>query len=421
MSEKVLEKSDLKNSVDQIRKDFPILNRKINGKNLVYFDNAATSQKPQVVIDKMRSYFEEYNSNVHRVGHTLGQEASVAYENSREKISEFINAKSSKEIIFTSNATESINLVAYSWGKDNIKENDEIIVTIMEHHSNFIAWQQLAKEKGAILKVVDINADYELDMYQLKSFLSEKTKLIAVTMMSNVLGTINPVKEITSLAHQYNAKVIVDASQSVMQMNLDVQDIDCDFLVFTGHKMCGPTGIGILFGKYEILETMPPFMMGGGMINLVTLGETTWENPPQRFEAGTPRISEVIGLGESIDYLNKIGIANIRNYEEELTSYLISRLKEIETLTIYGPKDMSKRGAAVAFGIKGIHPHDIGTILDECGIAVRVGHHCAMPLHKKLDIPASIRASLYFYNTKEEIDYFMESLKKAVRIFHKFM
>ena len=421
MSEKILEKSDLKNSVQEIRKDFPILNRKINGKNLVYFDNAATSQKPQIVIDEMKRYFEEFNSNVHRVGHTLGQEASLAFENARDKIADFINTKTSKEIVFTSNATESVNLVAYSWGRSNINEGDEIIVTIMEHHSNFIAWQQLAKEKKAVLKIAEINDDYQLDMEQFKSLLSDKTKLVAVTMMSNVLGTINPVKEIAQLAHQYNAKVLVDASQSVMQMNLDVQDLDCDFLVFTGHKMCGPTGIGVLYGKYEILETMPPFMMGGGMINTVSIEETSWELPPQRFEAGTPRISEVIGLGVAIDYLNEIGISTIRRYEEELTSYLLSRLTEIETLTVYGPHDMSKRGAAVAFGIKGIHPHDISTILDECGIAVRVGHHCTMPLHTRLNIPASIRASLYFYNTKEEIDYFIESLKKAVRIFQKFM
>lgn len=420
MSEKILDKSDLKNSVQDIRKDFQIFQRKVNGLPLVYFDNAATSQRPKVVLDEMRKYFEEFNSNVHRVGHTLGQEASLAYETARDKIAEFINS-TNKEIVFTSNATESINLVAWSWGRVNINEGDEIIVSIMEHHSNFIAWQQLAKEKKAVLKVIDITDTYELDMENYKSLLSDKTKLVAITMMSNVLGTLNPVKEIIELAHKYNAKVLVDASQSIMQMKVDVKDLNCDFLAFTGHKMCGPTGIGVLFGKYDLLNEMPPFLMGGGMISSVSTEESLWELPPQRFEAGTPKIAEVIGLGKAVDYLNQIGIINIRHYEEDLTSYLISKLLEIDTLTIYGPKDMSKRGAAVAFAIKGIHPHDIGSILDECGIAVRIGHHCAMPLHSKLGVPLTIRASLYFYNTKEEVDYFIKSLKKAIKIFQKFM
>jgi cysteine desulfurase/selenocysteine lyase len=417
----IIEKTFLKKEISEIRQDFPILQRKINGKPLVYFDNAATSQKPESVINEIKKYFEEFNSNVHRVGHTLGQEASLAYETARKKVSDFINAKSEKEIIFTSNATEAINLVAYSWGKENIKEGDEIIVTIMEHHSNFIPWQQLAKEKKAMLKIVNINDNYELDIEHYKSLLSSKTKLVAVTMMSNVLGTLNPVKEIAAIAHNYNAKVLVDASQSVAQMKTDVQDIDCDWMVFTGHKMCGPTGIGVLYGKYEILEKMPPFLMGGGMITTVSIEDSAWEHPPQKFEAGTPKISEVIGLGKAVDYLNEIGMENIREHEKYLTSYLLGKLSKIDSLTVLGPLDIEKRGGAVAFSIKNIHPHDIGTILDECGIAVRIGHHCAMPLHQKLGIPLTIRASLFFYNTKEEVDYFIESLQKAINIFKKFM
>ncbi len=417
----IVEKTFFKKEISEIRKDFPILKRKINEKPLVYLDNAATSQKPESVINELKRYFEEYNSNVHRVGHTMGQEASLAYETARKKVSSFINADSEKEIIFTSNATDAINLVAYSWGKENIHEGDEIIISIMEHHSNFIPWQQLAKEKKAILKVLDINENYELDIEQLKSLLSSKTKLLAITMMSNVLGTLNPVKEISELAHKYNAKILIDASQSVAQMPTDVQDIDCDWMVFTGHKMCGPTGIGVLYGKYEILEKMPPFLMGGGMITSVSIDDSAWELPPQRFEAGTPRISEAIGLGKAIDYLNELGMENIRKYEKYLTSYLLDKLTKIDNLTVLGPLNIEKRGGAVAFSLKNIHPHDIGTILDECGIAVRIGHHCAMPLHQKMGIPLSIRVSLFFYNTKEEIDYFIESLQKAINIFKRFL
>ncbi|MEK7433371.1 MAG: cysteine desulfurase [Cyanobacteriota bacterium] len=406
-------------NINEIRKDFPILDRKINGKPLVYFDNGATSQKPKIVIDTFRKFFEEYNSNVHRVGHTLGQESSVAYEEAREKIAKFINAKTSKEIIFTSNATDAINLVSYSWGSDNIKEGDEIIISIMEHHSNFIPWQQLAKEKKAVLKIANITDTYELDMDNFKSLLSEKTKLVAITMMSNTLGTITPIKEICELAHKYKAKVIVDASQSVPQMPIDVIDLDCDFMAFTGHKMCGPTGIGVLYGKYEILETMKPFLFGGGMITSVSIEDSYWEMPPQRFEAGTPKIAEVIALGQAVDYLSKIGMNNIKNYEKELVGYFLDKLSSLEHIKIYGSLDLEKRGSAIAFNVGKVHPHDIGTLLDECGIAVRVGHHCTMPLHTKLGISASIRASLYFYNTKEEIDYFIESLKKIMRIFKK--
>lgn len=421
MSEKVLEKPALESKVAEIRKDFPILNRKINGKPLVYFDNAATSQKPSVVLDEMKRYFEEFNSNVHRVGHMLGQEASLAYEQARDKVSSLINTKTDKEIIFTSNATEAVNLVTWSWGRENIQEGDEIIISVMEHHSNFIPWQQLAKEKKAVLKLIDIDNNFELDMEQYKTLLSDKTKLVAVTMMSNVTGTIVPVKEVTELAHQVGAKVLVDASQSVTQMKIDVVDIDCDFMVFTGHKMCGPTGIGVLYGKYEVLEKMPPFLMGGGMITTVSLQDSLWEAPPQRFEAGTPKISEAIGLGKAIDYLNQLGIENIRSYEKYLTQYLINKLSEIEGLKIYGPLDINKRGSAVSFTVGNIHPHDLGTLLDEFGIAVRIGHHCAMPLHEKLCITKSVRASLYFYNTIEEVDYFIQSLKKAVKIFQKFV
>lgn len=420
MKEALLDQVKMK-SVEEIRKDFPIFERKVNGKPLVYFDNAATSQRPKVVLQEMMSYYEKYNSNVHRVGHTLGQEASIAYENAREKIAHLINTKTTKEIIFTANATEAVNLVTWSWGRENIKEGDEIIVSIMEHHSNFIPWQQLAIEKKATLKIVNITENYELDIEHYKQLLSEKTKLVAITMMSNVLGTLTPIKEIVEEAHKFNAKVLVDASQSVTQVKIDVQDLDVDWMVFTGHKMCGPTGIGVLYGKYDLLCEMPPFLMGGGMITIVTAEKSEWELPPQRFEAGTPKIAEVIGLGKAVDYLNEIGMDNIRKIEKELTSYLLSKLSEIEGLTIYGPLDIEKRGSAVAFRVGNIHPHDIGTILDELGIAVRIGHHCAMPLHQKLNLSATIRASLYFYNTKEEVDYFVQSLQKAIKMFRKFM
>lgn len=419
MTETMLEKTTF--PIEKIRADFPILKRKINDRDLVYFDNGATSQKPSSVIEKMKNYYEYSNANVHRVGHFLGQESSLAYEQAREKVANFINAKNHKEIIFTGNATESVNLLAYSWGKNNIAEGDEIIVSIMEHHANFIPWQQLAKEKKAILKVIDIDSNYELDLEQLKQTLSPKTKLVAITMMSNVLGTITPIKEIATLTHQVGAKLLVDASQSVPQMKTDVQDLDCDWMVFTGHKMCGPTGIGVLYGKYELLETMPPFLMGGGMITSVTIEDSKWELPPQRFEAGTPKIAEAIGLGEAVDYLNEIGIENIHNYEKTLNQYFLDKLSKIEHITIYGPLGSEKRGSAIAFSVGKIHPHDIGTLLDECGIAVRVGHHCAMPLHIKLGLSATIRASLYFYNTFEEIDYFITSLNKALRIFKKFL
>lgn len=419
MTESILEKASF--PIEKIRADFPILKRKINDRDLVYFDNGATSQKPSSVIEKMKNYYEYSNANVHRVGHVLGQESSLAYEQAREKVAGFINAKNPKEIIFTGNATEAVNLLAYSWGKNNIAEGDEIIVSIMEHHANFISWQQLAKEKKAILKVIDIDSNYELDLKQLKQTLSPKTKLVAITMMSNVLGTITPIKEIATLTHQVGAKLVVDASQSVPQMKTDVQDLDCDWMVFTGHKMCGPTGIGVLYGKYELLETMPPFLMGGGMITSVTIEDAKWELPPQRFEAGTPKIAEAIGLGEAVDYLNSIGIENIHNYEKTLNQYFLDKLSKIEHVTIYGPLDIEKRGSAIAFSVGKIHPHDIGTLLDECGIAVRIGHHCAMPLHSKLGLSATIRASLYFYNTFEEIDYFITSLNKALRIFKKFL
>lgn len=419
MTETMLEKTTF--PIEKIRADFPILKREINGRDLVYFDNGATSQKPSSVIEKMKSYYEHSTANVHRVGHVLGQESSLAYEQAREKVAGFINAKNPKEIIFTGNATEAVNLLAYSWGKNNITEGDEIIVSIMEHHANFIPWQQLAKEKKAILKVIDIDSNYELDLEQLKQTLSSKTKLVAITMMSNVLGTITPIKEIATLTHQVGAKLVVDASQSVPQMKTDVQDLDCDWMVFTGHKMCGPTGIGVLYGKYELLETMPPFLMGGGMITSVTIEDAKWELPPQRFEAGTPKIAEAIGLGEAIDYLNEIGIENIHNYEKTLNQYFLDKLSKIEHITIYGPLEAEKRGSAIAFSVGKIHPHDIGTLLDECGIAVRIGHHCAMPLHSKLGVSATIRASLYFYNTFEEIDYFITSLNKALRIFKKFL
>ncbi|NJP09289.1 MAG: SufS family cysteine desulfurase [Leptolyngbyaceae cyanobacterium RU_5_1] len=400
-----------------VRADFPILHQQINGKPLVYLDNAATSQKPIAVLDTLRHYYEFDNANVHRGVHTLSSRATDAYEGSRDKVAAFVNAASRQEIIFTRNATEAINLVGYSWGVANLQPGDEIILTVMEHHSNLIPWQLIAQRTGAVLKFVELTESEEFDFNHFKSLLSDKTRLVAVVHVSNTLGCINPVKEICAEAHRDGAKVLIDASQAVPHLQVDVQDMDCDWLVATGHKMCGPTGIGFLYGKLELLRSMPPFLGGGEMIADVFLDHSTYADLPHKFEAGTPAISEAIALGAAVDYLTSIGMDTIHAYEQQLTDYLLEQLEQVPTIRIYGPKNGRDRAALAAFTAGDVHPHDLSTILDQAGVAIRAGHHCTQPLHRYLGAQSTARASLYFYNTREEIDVFIATLKEAVEFF----
>ena len=398
-------------NLEKIRKDFPILNEKVNGKDLVYLDNAATSQKPKEVIDSLVSYYEKYNSNVHRGVHALSIKATDEFEKSRIKIQKFINAKSSNEIIFTRNASESLNLIAYSWGKDNIKSDDEIFITPFEHHSNIVPWQMLCKEKGAILKYLPLNNNGDIDIDKFSKEISKKTKLVSVTHMSNVLGTVLPLEEIIDLAKKYNAITVVDACQSVPHMPVDVQKIDSDFLCFSGHKMLGPTGIGVLHGKEEILNKMTPFLYGGDMISEVTYEESKWNELPYKFEAGTPNIADSIALGVACEYLVKVGMENIWNHEMELGEYTVNQISKLDKFKILGNKSKELRGGVVSFVHETIHPHDIGSLLDGYGIAIRTGHHCAMPLVRSYGVVAASRASFYLYNNKEEVDKLVEGLK----------
>ena len=398
-------------NLEKIRKDFPILNEKVNGKDLVYLDNAATSQKPKEVIDSLVSYYEKYNSNVHRGVHTLSIKATDEFEKSRIKIQKFINAKNSNEIIFTRNASESLNLIAYSWGKDNIKSDDEIFITPFEHHSNIVPWQMLCKEKGAILKYLPLNNNGDIDIDKFSKEISKKTKLVSVTHMSNVLGTVLPLEEIIDLAKKYNAVTVVDACQSVPHMPVDVQKIDSDFLCFSGHKMLGPTGIGVLHGKEEILNKMTPFLYGGDMISEVTYEESKWNELPYKFEAGTPNIADSIALGVACEYLVKVGMKNIWNHEMELGEYTVSQISKLDNFKILGNKSKELRGGVVSFVHETIHPHDIGSLLDGYGIAIRTGHHCAMPLVRSYGVVAASRASFYLYNNKDEVDKLVEGLK----------
>jgi len=399
--------------VERIRKDFPTLSVQVNGKPLVYLDNAATTHKPLPVLDAMKDYYYKFNANPHRGAHYLGVLATEMYENAREKIREFINARSTREIIFTRNATESLNLIAYSYGMKFVEKDDEIVICISEHHSNIVPWQKIAKLKGANLKYLYINDDFRLDMEEVNSKITEKTKIVSIAQMSNVLGTIYPVKEIIEIAHSKGAIAIIDGAQSVPHMKVDVQDLDADFLVFSGHKMLGPMGIGVLYGKEEILENMPPFLMGGDMIEYVEEQSTTFAELPHRFEAGTPNVEGAVGLAAAIDYLNEIGLDNICKYEKELTAYALEKLKEIPYVKIYGPLDLENRGGVISFELEGCHPHDVSTIVDTYGVAIRAGHHCAQPLMKFLKAPATSRISFYFYNTKSEIDVFIDSLLKV--------
>lgn len=400
--------------VENIREDFPILERKINGENLIYLDSAATSQKPIQVIEAVDNYYKTFNANVHRAVHTLSAEATDGYENTREKISKFINAKNSKEIIFTKNATEAINIVSHSYG-ENLKGGDEIVLSVMEHHSNIVPWQLLQK-KGVKLKFVDINEDGTLRQDQIEELINNKTKLVAITHVSNVLGTINNIEEIVKISHNNGAKVLIDAAQSVPHMPVDVRKIDCDFLVFSAHKMLGPTGIGVLYGREEILENLQPFLLGSDQIKEVGLTETTFTELPWKFETGTPNIAGTIGFSAAIDYLNKVGMENIWSHEKELTRYALEKMKNVGKLKIFGPVNGNRAGV-VSFNMADVHSHDLASVLDRDGIAIRSGHHCAMPLMKRLGVSAVARASFYLYNTKEEIDRFVESLEKSKQVF----
>ncbi|HEY9846281.1 MAG TPA: SufS family cysteine desulfurase [Candidatus Caenarcaniphilales bacterium] len=409
-----------KNLAAQVRADFPILHQQVNGKPLIYLDNAATSQKPSAVLDALRNYYEQDNANVHRGVHTLSARATDAYEGARDKIARFINAASREEVIYTRNATEAINLVAYAWGLTNLQPGDEVILSVMEHHSNLIPWQLVAKTTGAVLKFVELTQAEELDLEQFKSLISDRTKLVATLHVSNTLGCINPVSEITAIAHHYGARVLIDACQSVPHMPIDVQAIDCDWLVASGHKMCGPTGIGLLYGKRDLLRSMPPFLGGGEMIADVFLDKATYADLPHKFEAGTPAIAEAVGLGAAVDYLSNLGMEKIHAYEEELTAYLFQQLQQIPEIRLYGPQPTmggKGRAALAAFTAGDVHPHDLSTILDQAGVAIRAGHHCTQPLHRYLKAQSTARASLYFYNTREEIDVFIATLKEAVEFF----
>ncbi|RGW14423.1 cysteine desulfurase [Enterococcus asini] len=387
-----------------IRQDFPILDQIVNDEPLVYLDNAATTQKPQAVLTALNDYYHHDNANVHRGVHTLAERATAAYEAAREKVRSFVNAKETAEILFTRGTTTSLNWVAQSFGEAFIEAGDEIVISYMEHHANIIPWQQLAQRKNAKLVYVDITPEGHLDMNDAKAKIGAKTKIVSIAQVSNVLGGVNPIAELTALAHAANAVMVVDGAQAVPHMPVDVQALDCDFYAFSGHKMCGPTGIGVLYGKRQWLEQMEPVEFGGEMIDFVNLYDSTWKELPWKFEAGTPNIAGAIGLGAAIDYLSALGMDNIHQYEQDLVNYVLPKLTAIEGLTVYGPQNPAEHTGVVAFNLDGIHPHDVATALDMEGVAVRAGHHCAQPLLQHLQVPATARASFYFYNTKEDAD-----------------
>jgi len=400
-----------------IKKDFPIFNQDIHGRKLVYLDNGATTQKPLQVIEAMAGYNKIAHGNPHRGAHKLSVEATKAYNSSKETVRKFINAKSTEEIIFTRNTTESLNLIAYSYGREFINEGDEILLAISEHHSNILPWQRLAKERKAILKYMYLNAEGRIPLDEIKNKISEKTKLVSVGHMSNVLGTIHPVEEIIHHAHRVGAVVVVDGAQSAPHMKVDVQEMDADFFVFSGHKMLGPMGIGVLYGKKEILEKMSPFLLGGDMIEYVYEQEATFAPLPYRLEAGTQNVEGAVGIKAAMEYLEKIGLDKIEEHEKELTQYALDRMLSLPYIDIIGPKDLEMRGGLISFTIDGIHPHDIATILDSYGVAIRAGHHCAQPLMRFLDLHATSRISFYLYNTKDDVDQFIEGVKNVRKWF----
>jgi cysteine desulfurase / selenocysteine lyase len=403
--------------IREIRQLFPILDQEVNGNPLVYLDSSATSQKPVQVIETIEKYYKLDNSNVHRGVHTLGTRATDAYEGAREKVRKFINAKSTQEVIFTRGTTTSLNTVARSYGEANLTEGDEIVITYMEHHSNIIPWQQVAKRTGATLKYIPLQEDGTISIEDARATITSNTKIVSVMQVSNVLGVINPVKEIAKIAHENGAIMVVDGAQSAPHMKIDVQDLDCDFLAFSGHKMCGPTGTGVLYGKKHLLENMEPVEFGGEMIDFVQLQESTWKELPWKFEGGTPIIAGAIGLGAAIDFLNEVGLERIADHEHQLTAYAFEKLSTIEGMTIYGPKDPAKRAGLITFNLDDVHPHDVATVLDAEGIAVRAGHHCAQPLMRWLKASATARASFYLYNTEDDIDKLVSGLIKTKEYF----
>jgi cysteine desulfurase/selenocysteine lyase len=401
-----------------IRKDFPILQRKVHGVPLVYLDNAATSQKPRQVIDELVRYYESYNANIHRAVHTLGEEATAAYEASREKVRAFINAPSTESVIFTSNTTEAINLVAYSWGRANIGEGDEILLTQMEHHSNLIPWQLLAKEKNATVRYVPVTAQGTLELNGLENLFDARTKMMALPHVSNSLGTINPVEKIAAEARRRGVMTLIDGAQGAPHLPVDVQAIGADFYAFSSHKMLGPTGVGVLYGRRELLEEMEPFLGGGEMIRKVTFEGATWNDLPWKFEAGTPNIADVIAFGAAIDYLSELGMENVRAHEAEIVAYALDRMSTIDDIVLYGPA-ADQRGGVVSFNLGELHPHDVGTVLDTHGVAIRSGHHCTQPLMRCMGISGTARASFYIYNTPEEVDKLVDAVKAAREFFAK--
>ena len=404
--------------LNKIREDFPILKRKMNGKPLIYLDNAATSQKPKQVVEALVEFYTQTNANVHRGIHALSEEATARYEEARSKVARFIGAPpKASSVIFTRNATEAINLVSHAWGLKHLQAGDEILLTEMEHHSNLVPWQMLAQAKGARLKFIPISSEGQLALEELPRLLEGRTRLVSLTLMSNVLGTINPVKTVVQQAHAKGIPVLVDGAQGVPHLPVNVLDLNCDFLVFSAHKMLGPTGVGVLYAKEAILEEMDPFLGGGDMIRDVWLDRAVWNDLPWKYEAGTPNIADVIAFGSAIDYLEKIGMAEIRRHEEELTRHSLEVLRRIDGLTVYGPLDPTIRGAAISFNVNGLHPHDLGQILDEEGICIRAGHHCCKPLMRKLGVVATARASLYLYNTQEEVTALAAALVKAKEVF----
>ena len=405
--------------VQRIRQDFPILKREVHGRPLVYFDNAATSQKPQAVIDALVEYYSSYNANIHRGIHALAEEATARYEETRRKTADFIGAPGPETIVFTRNTTESINLVANAWGRKNLKPGDEIVFSVMEHHSNIVPWQMLAAATGAVLRHIDIDDEGQLVWADVERLIGEKTKLVAITQMSNVLGTITPVAELVELAHQRGALVLVDGAQSTPHMAVDVAALDCDFFAFSAHKMLGPTGVGVLYARRELLESMDPFLGGSDMIRRVGLTESTWNDVPWKFEAGTPNIGDVCAFGASIDYLSALGMENVRAHEVALAREALRKLSQVPDVTIYGPESAGARGGVVAFNVQDIHPHDLGTVLDHHGVAIRAGHHCAQPLMDRLGVVATARASFYVYNTVEELDVLVEGIESAKRLFRE--
>lgn len=405
--------------VQAIRADFPILAREIHGKPLAFLDSAASSQKPTAVIEAMNAYYRTAHANVHRGVYTLSEEATASYENARKKVARFIGAKSSREIVFTRNTTESINLVAQAWGRANLKPGDEVLLTELEHHSNLVPWQMIAKETGARVRHLPVDGGGILQLDALDTLLTERTKIVSFTQMSNMLGTITPAIEIVRRAKAAGALTLIDGAQGVPHMPVNVQELGCDFLAFSGHKMCGPTGIGVLYGRRDVLEAMPPFMGGGDMIRRVTFEDAEWNDLPWKFEAGTPAIAEGIGLGVAVDYLSALGLASVRAHEREITAYALERLAEVPSLTLYGPTNPDLRGGVVTFNLGHIHPHDVAAGLDTEGIAIRAGHHCAMPLHEKFGLTATSRASFYVYSQPEEVDRLVEALYKVKSIYDR--